>query len=127
MEHIMFKKYFHILSFYSNKQEDCLVLNHTSSPKKRITLNFKVASLGLRSICVGTGKTGRREIPAVHLERRLGRGPVKASAHRVSLGSARPPRTPLNVEETKEEQQMRSEKPGFRDKSKYETNKDECF
>jgi hypothetical protein len=33
---------------------------------------------------------------------------------------ARPPRTPSNVIETKEEQQMRLEKLGFGDKSKYE-------
>jgi hypothetical protein len=40
-----------------------------------------------------------------------------------ALGSARPPRTPSNVVDTKEEQQMRLEKLGFGDKSKYETNK----
>jgi hypothetical protein len=38
-----------------------------------------------------TGQTGRREILVVDLERRLGRDPVGASAHRVALGSARPP------------------------------------
>jgi hypothetical protein len=55
-----------------------------------------------------TGQTGRREIPAVDLERRLGRDPVGANARRVALGSARPPRTPSDVAETKEEQQVRS-------------------
>jgi hypothetical protein len=76
-----------------------------------------------RRLCIDTGKTGRREISVVDLERRLGRNPVGASAHKVALGSARPPRTPSDATETKEEQHMRLEKLEFGDKSKYETNK----
>jgi hypothetical protein len=68
-----------------------------------------------------TGQTGRREISAVDLEHRLERDSVRASARRVALGSARPPRTPSDAVETKGEHQMILEKPGFGDKIKYET------
>ena len=74
-----------------------------------------------------TGQTGRQKIPAVDLERKLGRDPVGASARRVALGLARPPRTPSDVVETKEERQMTLEELGFGDKSKYETIKDKCI
>jgi hypothetical protein len=77
-----------------------------------------------KCLCVNTGLTGRRENsggrpPNIALARSL-----LGDAHRVALGSARPPRTPSDVTETKEEQQMGLEMLGFGDKSKHETNKD---
>jgi hypothetical protein len=59
-----------------------------------------------RCLCVDTGQTGRRENSG-------GRPPnvawvesCQGDARRVAPGSARPPRTPSDVAETKEEQQV---------------------
>jgi hypothetical protein len=49
-----------------------------------------------------------------------------ATTRMVALGSARPPRTPSDVMETKEEHQMRLEELGLEDKGKYETIKSKC-
>jgi hypothetical protein len=83
--------------------------NHNTSRKAPLLTPFGANSTQRqlsRHLCVDTGQTGRRENSGGRPLNIARAGSRQGDAHRVALGSARPPRASSDVAEMKEEQQV---------------------